>query len=100
VTGSVAYQPCPLGHYGNSTNLRRDTDCTPCPGGYYCDGIGLTYPTDVCDAGNVIELQSLYCIQTFGKSAPKYEMICIKKKFFTFYLVYNETIQIHKCHRF
>lgn len=51
VTGSVTYQPCPLGHYGNSTNLRRDTDCTPCPGGYYCDGIGLTTPTDVCDAG-------------------------------------------------
>lgn len=58
VTGSIAYQPCPLGHYGNSTNLRRDTDCTPCPGGYYCDGIGLTTPTDVCDAGIVFRFYS------------------------------------------
>ena len=63
VTGSTLYQPCPLGTYGNSSNLRQSTDCTPCPGGYYCDGLGLTGPRDVCDAG-------FYCIEKAYSSAP------------------------------
>ena len=40
VTGSTYFQPCPLGTYSNSTNLRWSEDCAPCPGGWYCDGIG------------------------------------------------------------
>ena len=63
VSGSTFAQPCPLGTYSNSTNLRRATDCTPCPGGYYCDGIGRTSPTDVCDAG-------FYCREKAYTSAP------------------------------
>ena len=63
VSGSTFPQPCPLGTYGNSTNLRRSSDCTPCPGGYYCDGIGRTEPTDVCDAG-------FYCREKAYTSAP------------------------------
>lgn len=63
VSGSTFPQPCPLGTYGNSTTLRRSTDCTPCPGGYYCDGIGRTEPTDVCDAG-------FYCREKAFTSAP------------------------------
>ena len=63
VTGSTYPQPCPLGTYSNSSNLRRSTDCTPCPGGYYCDGVGRTEPTDVCDAG-------FYCREKAYTSAP------------------------------
>jgi hypothetical protein len=63
VSGSTRPQPCPQGTYGNSTGLRRSTDCTPCPGGYYCDGIGRTEPADVCDAG-------FYCREKAYTSAP------------------------------
>ena len=63
VTGTSVPAPCPLGTYGNSTGLRASTDCTPCPGGYYCDGLGLTTPRDVCDAG-------FYCREKAYSSAP------------------------------
>ena len=63
VTGSTFPQPCTLGTYGNSTNLRRSTDCTPCPGGRYCDGLGRTEPTGPCDAG-------FYCTEKSYTSAP------------------------------
>lgn len=63
VSGSTFPQPCPLGTYSNSTQLRRSTDCTPCPGGRYCDGIGRTEPTGLCDAG-------FYCRERAYTSAP------------------------------
>ena len=63
VEGSTYPEPCPLGTYGNSTEVRQSSDCTPCPGGYYCDGLGRVEPTGPCDAG-------FYCREKAYTSAP------------------------------
>ncbi len=63
VSGSTYPQPCPLGTYSNSTELRRSTDCAPCPGGKYCAGLGETSPTGICDPG-------FYCREKAYTSAP------------------------------
>lgn len=56
-------EPCPLGTYGNTTGLRKITDCSDCDPGYYCDQRGLTTPADLCDPG-------YYCLDGSYTSAP------------------------------
>ena len=63
VEGTTEPSRCPLGTYGNSTKVRKSTECTPCPGGQYCDGIGRTEPAGLCDAG-------FYCREAAYTSAP------------------------------
>lgn len=52
-TVSKHSHPCPTGTFSNTTNLETDGQCTPCTAGYYCGSVGLTQPTDMCDAGYV-----------------------------------------------
>lgn len=53
--------PCPVGTFGNVTNLMEQDQCAKCTKGYYCHKSGITYPTDKCHAG-------YYCIE--GASVP------------------------------
>ena len=55
--------PCPQGTYGNRTGLRSVDQCRDCDGGRACGGIGLTRPSDFCDAG-------FYCHSGVNVSAP------------------------------
>lgn len=56
-------EPCPLGTYGNTTALRKISDCIDCDAGYYCDQRGLTAPAGLCDPG-------YYCLDGSYTSAP------------------------------
>lgn len=53
--------PCPVGTFGNVTNLMAEDQCTQCTKGYYCGTSGITQPTEECHAG-------YYCIE--GASVP------------------------------
>lgn len=55
--------PCPVGHYGQGTGLRQESDCQACPAGHYCDVGGLTQVTvKKCASG-------YYC--NTGSDTPK-----------------------------
>lgn len=62
-TGISEPEPCPLGTYGNTTGLRKISDCTDCDPGYYCDQRGLTGPAGLCDPG-------YFCLDGSYTSAP------------------------------
>lgn len=62
-TGVSEPEPCPLGTYGNTTGLRKITDCKECDPGSYCDQRGLTNPAGPCDPG-------YYCLDGSYTSAP------------------------------
>ncbi|XP_041098352.1 SCO-spondin [Polyodon spathula] len=49
--GSAVPQPCPPGHYSNTTKNTALLDCLPCPQGFSCDGHGLSAPSGSCQAG-------------------------------------------------
>ncbi|MGH0137990.1 UNVERIFIED_CONTAM: hypothetical protein FKN15_065321 [Acipenser sinensis] len=49
--GSAVPQPCPPGHYSNTTKNTALSDCLPCPQGFSCDGQGLSAPSGSCQAG-------------------------------------------------
>ncbi|XP_026719422.1 zonadhesin-like [Athene cunicularia] len=61
-TGSAFPQPCPPGHYSNSTGNTGVEDCLLCDAGYFCNGAGLLSPTGLCEAG-------FYC--SGGAISPK-----------------------------
>eukprot|EP00752_Nemacystus_decipiens_P010330 g9202.t1 len=63
VHGVSEPEPCPLGTYGNTTGLRKITDCKSCDPGSYCDQRGLTNPAGPCDPG-------YYCLDGSYTSAP------------------------------
>lgn len=62
-TGVAEPEPCPLGTYGNTTGLRKISDCNDCDPGSYCDQRGLTNPAGLCDPG-------YYCLDGSYTSAP------------------------------
>lgn len=61
--GVAEPEPCPLGTYGNTTGLRKISDCNDCDPGSYCDQRGLTNPAGLCDPG-------YYCLDGSYTSAP------------------------------
>ncbi|CAN0436223.1 unnamed protein product [Ectocarpus sp. 12 AP-2014] len=63
VHGVAEPEPCPLGTYGNTTGLRKISDCNDCDPGSYCDQRGLTNPAGLCDPG-------YYCLDGSYTSAP------------------------------
>lgn len=50
-TRFAAQFPCPVGTFGNVTQLQAAAQCLPCSPGAYCDGPGLVQPTGPCAAG-------------------------------------------------
>lgn len=60
---TITPERCPMGFFGNNTNVRRSDECSPCPGGKYCSGRGQTEPTGLCDAG-------FYCREKAHSSSP------------------------------
>ena len=43
--------PCPIGRYGNTTNLQTEDDCRICDAGHFCSATGLSRPNGVCSPG-------------------------------------------------
>ena len=39
--------PCPIGTYGNETNLKAEADCAPCLHGWYCDQCKLDHHVNI-----------------------------------------------------
>lgn len=46
-------QPCPVGTFGNVTNLKQRSDCSQCSGGHYCEVAGKATVTGKCKPGKL-----------------------------------------------
>ena len=49
--GTDIPEPCRNGTYGNSPNLKAESECRPCDPGYYCNATGAIAVTGPCDPG-------------------------------------------------
>ena len=63
VTGVADPEPCPISTYGNTTGLRKESDCITCDGGFYCDSYALQAPKGVIAPG-------YYCLGGCNTSTP------------------------------
>ncbi|KAJ7990480.1 hypothetical protein DPEC_G00300750 [Dallia pectoralis] len=62
--GAVPH-PCPVGFYSNTTGNTQLSDCLPCDAGFVCATRGLSFPSDLCQAGK-------YCPYRHNSSLPGY----------------------------
>ncbi|XP_068098132.1 multiple epidermal growth factor-like domains protein 6 [Hyperolius riggenbachi] len=61
--GTSLPSPCPYGTFSDRLYLSAESQCTPCSPGYSCSSIGLSAPTEPCQAG-------YYCTLGASSSAP------------------------------
>lgn len=63
--GTHSPLPCPAGTWSDSEGLRSQTECQPCPGGHYCNSSGQTTFSGQCAPGweRYISLLLQICIR-------------------------------------
>lgn len=59
----VIIEPCPIGTFSNSRNLKNDSECTLCSSGNFCDSPGQTNVTGLCAKG-------YFCTEGVDTSTP------------------------------
>ena len=59
----VNLEPCSVGTFSTSRNLKNESECTPCSSGSYCDSFGQTNVTGFCSPG-------FYCTEGVDTSTP------------------------------